>query len=110
VSNFSMNRIQRVNAEDGGVTMWPLADAPCGLSMTRDDHLLVTFQVGGCFNSVSVLLCFDFFSGDCGISFSFVVNHAVLRPALRLSHCDMSKCCMATDTVTNGDTFLAQLI
>ena len=45
VSNFSMNRIQRVEPEDGSVTFWPMPDAPCGLSMTLDDHLLVTFQV-----------------------------------------------------------------
>lgn len=45
VSNFSMNRIQRVNPEDGSVTLWPMSDAPCGLSMTRDDNLLVTFQL-----------------------------------------------------------------
>jgi len=45
VSNFSMNRIQRVDPDDGTVTMWPMPDAPCGLSMTRNDSLLVTFQV-----------------------------------------------------------------
>ena len=44
VSNFSMNRIQRVDPDDGAVTLWPLPDAPCGLSMTRDDNLLVTFH------------------------------------------------------------------
>jgi len=44
VSNFSMNRIQRVNPADGSITYWPLPDAPCGLSVTRNDHLVVTFQ------------------------------------------------------------------
>ena len=44
VSNFSMNRIQRVDPDDGSVTLWPMPDPPCGLSMTRDDNLLVTFQ------------------------------------------------------------------
>jgi len=44
VSNFSMNRIQRVDPHDASVTLWPLPDAPCGLSITRDDNVLVTFQ------------------------------------------------------------------
>jgi len=44
VSNFSMNRIQRVDPVDGSVTLWPMSDTPCGLSMTRNDNLLVTFQ------------------------------------------------------------------
>jgi len=44
VSNFSMNRIQRVDPECGSVTLWPLSDAPCGLSVTRTDTLLVTVQ------------------------------------------------------------------
>lgn len=44
VSNFSMNRIQRVDPGDGSVTLWPMSGAPCGLSMMRNDSLLVTFQ------------------------------------------------------------------
>ena len=44
VSNFSMNRIQAVDLRDSSVTLWPLPDSPCGLSITRDENLLVTFQ------------------------------------------------------------------
>ena len=46
VSNFSMNRVQRVDPDDGAVSLWPLPDAaPCGLSVTRDRHnLLVTLH------------------------------------------------------------------
>jgi len=44
VSNFSMDRIQRVDPDDGSVVLWPMSGAPCGLSMTRNDNLLVMFQ------------------------------------------------------------------
>jgi len=44
VSNFSMNRIQRVDPQDGSVILWPMSGAPCGLSTTCGDNLLVMFQ------------------------------------------------------------------
>jgi len=44
VSNFSMNRLQRVDPVDSSVTLWPLPGSPCGLSTTQTDNLLVTFH------------------------------------------------------------------